>query len=81
MKDTNAGEAIPESITSHAYSGWTRFLRFLESLKSLADSLEIQFQPINDPSLPAKNEIVKNSVKSQAFALAICASLTNNAVA
>jgi hypothetical protein len=50
MKNANAGEASPESITAPAYSGRTRFLRFLESLKSLADSLEMQFQPINDPS-------------------------------
>ena len=81
MKNANAGEASPESITAHAYTGRTRFLRVLESLKGLADSLEMQFQPINDTSCPAKSEVVKNSVKSQVFALAICADLTNSAVA
>jgi hypothetical protein len=39
-----------------------------EKAKALADSLEAQFQPVNDPSVPAVIEVVNEAMRAYSFA-------------
>jgi len=48
-----------------------------EKAEALADSLEAQFQPVNNPSVPAVVEVVNEALRSYSFAPASEPKLTN----
>jgi hypothetical protein len=48
-----------------------------EKAEALADSLEAEFQPVNDPSVPAVIKVVNEAMRSYSFAPASKPKLTN----
>ena len=48
-----------------------------EKAEAIADSLEAQFQPVNDPSVPAVIEVVNEAMRAYSFAPASEPKLTN----
>jgi hypothetical protein len=63
VQDDYTGNENPHSIIS---PGYTRGLALSDSekAKAIADSLEAQFQPVNDLSVPAVIEVVNEAMRA-----------------
>jgi archaellum component FlaG (FlaF/FlaG flagellin family) len=62
MEDYKVGDASFHSFALLATGGSNIFTNS-EKAKALADSLETQFQPVNDPSDPAVTDLVNEAMR------------------
>jgi hypothetical protein len=70
------GDESPDSFASLACAGGLA-LSDSEKSEALADSLEAQFQPVNDPSSPAVIEVVNEVIRVNEYAPASEPKLTS----
>jgi hypothetical protein len=61
MEDDKAGDAISHSFSALQVPGGLA-LSDSQKAKALADGLEAQFQPVDDPSAPAFTEMVDEAM-------------------
>jgi hypothetical protein len=69
MEDDKANDANSNSFTPMQVTGGLAFSDS-EKAEALADSLEAQFQPVDDPSDPAFTQIVDVAMRAYEYALA-----------
>jgi hypothetical protein len=66
MENDYTGNENPRPITSPGHTRGTSSLG-LEIAEALADSLEVQFKPVNYPSVPAVIEVVNEAMRAYSF--------------
>lgn len=76
MEDNQTGDESSHSLVSHGYMEGTA-LSDSQKTEALAGSLEAQFQPVNEPSLPAVIEVVDEVMRAYLFAPASEPKLTD----
>jgi hypothetical protein len=76
VEDDTKGDASSHSFAPLASPGRTSYLRVRET-DALADSLEAQFQPVNDPSVPAVVKMVSEAMRAYEYAPASEPKLTS----